>query len=119
VLPLDRAGEVCTLALEIFDAFVPLQYSEADRRVGYYFGKDRRGQLHRVPLMTLSIGVATTGAPAFPFRAEVSKLASEMKSFAKAKPGSVFARRSAAARTNRPRSPRPSVSPSASNILGT
>jgi diguanylate cyclase (GGDEF)-like protein len=91
VLPLDRAGEVCTLALEVFDAFVPLQYSEADRRVGYYFGKDRRGQLHRVPLMTLSIGVATTAHRSFRSAAEVSKLASEMKSFAKAKPGSLFA----------------------------
>jgi diguanylate cyclase (GGDEF)-like protein len=91
VLPLDRAGEVCTLALEIFDAFVPLQYSEADRRVGYYFGKDRRGQLHRVPLMTLSIGVATTAHRRFRSAAEVSKLASEMKSFAKATPGSLFA----------------------------
>jgi diguanylate cyclase (GGDEF)-like protein len=91
VLPLDRAGEVCTLALEVFDAFVPLQYSEADRRVGYYFGKDRRGQLHRVPLMTLSIGVATTAYRSFRSAAEVSKLASEMKSFAKAKPGSLFA----------------------------
>ena len=73
------------------DAFVPLQYSEADRRAGYYFGKDRRGQLHRVPLMSLSIGVATTQHRSFRSAAEVSKLASEMKSFAKAKPGSLFA----------------------------
>ena len=91
VLPLDRAAEVCSLALEVFDAFVPLQYSEADRRAGYYFGKDRRGQLHRVPLMSLSIGVATTQHRSFRSAAEVSKLASEMKSFAKAKPGSLFA----------------------------
>jgi diguanylate cyclase (GGDEF)-like protein len=91
VLPLDRAAEVCELALEIFDAFVPYQYSDADRRAGYYFGKDRRGQLHRVPLMSLSIGVATTERRRFRSAAEVSKLASEMKSFAKAKPGSLFA----------------------------
>ena len=54
-----RVGRV-RARLEVFDTFVPFQYSDADRRVGYYFGKDRRGQLHRVPLMTLSIGVATT-----------------------------------------------------------
>jgi diguanylate cyclase (GGDEF)-like protein len=91
VVPLDRAAEVCELALEIFDGFVPYQYSDADRRAGYYFGKDRRGQLHRVPLMSLSIGVATTERRRFRSAAEVSKLASEMKSFAKAKPGSLFA----------------------------
>ena len=43
----------------VFDTLVPFQYSEQDRRAGYFFGKDRRGQLHRVPLMTLSIGVVT------------------------------------------------------------
>jgi diguanylate cyclase (GGDEF)-like protein len=91
VLPLASAAAVCTLALEVFDTFVPFQYSEADRRAGYYFGKDRRGRLHRVPLMTLSIGIATTERRHFRSAAEVSKLASEMKTFAKARPGSVFA----------------------------
>lgn len=91
VLPLDHATRACELALEVFDTFVPYQYSAADRRAGYYFGKDRRGQLHRVPLMTLSIGVATTERRRFRSAAEVSRLASEMKSFAKAQPGSLFA----------------------------
>jgi diguanylate cyclase (GGDEF)-like protein len=91
VLPLAEAAATCGLALELFDSFVPYQYSDADRRAGYYFGKDRRGQLHRVPLMTLSIGVATTERRRYHNAAEVSKLASEMKSFAKAKPGSLFA----------------------------
>jgi GGDEF domain-containing protein len=91
VLPLDHAAATCELALEVFDTFVPFQYSVADRRAGYYFGKDRRGQLHRVPLMTLSIGVATTERRRFHSAAEVSRLASEMKSFAKAQPGSLFA----------------------------
>lgn len=91
VLPLDRAAPACELAIEVFDTLAPLQYSEADQRAGYYFGKDRRGQLHRVPLMSLSIGAATTERRRLRTAAEVSKLASEMKSFAKARPGSVFA----------------------------
>lgn len=91
VLPLGLARPVCELALEVFDVLVPYQYTVADRRAGYYFGKDRRGQLHRVPLMTLSIGAATTERRRFGSAAEVSRLASEMKSFAKARPGSVLA----------------------------
>lgn len=91
VLPLAYARAVCELALEVFDALVPLQYTDADRRAGYYFGKDRRGSLHRVPLMSLSIGVATTERRRFREPAEVSRLASEMKTFAKAKSGSVYA----------------------------
>ncbi len=91
VVPLNQAARVCELALDVFDTLAPHQYSDADRRAGYYFGKDRRGLLHRVPLMTLSVGVATSERRRFRSAAEVSRLASEMKSFAKARPGSFFA----------------------------
>ncbi len=91
VLPLHAAAAACALMVETFDIIAPMQYNAADRRAGYYLGKDRRGQLHRVPLMTLSVGVATTERRRFESAAEVSRLASEMKSFAKTLPGSVFA----------------------------
>lgn len=90
VVPLAAHAEICTEILAVFDALVPLQYSEQDRRAGYFFGKDRRGQLHRVPLMTLSIGVVTNAHRTFTHPAQVSELATEMKSYAKTLPGSVY-----------------------------
>jgi GGDEF domain-containing protein len=81
---------VCTEVLDVFDTLIPLQYNEQDRRAGYFFGKDRRGQLHRVPLMTLSIGIVTNRHRKFAHPAQVSELATEMKSYAKTLPGSVF-----------------------------
>ncbi len=90
VTPLDDYPPVCAEILAVFDELIPLQYSEQDRRAGYFFGKDRRGQLHRVPLMTLSIGVVTNQHRTFSHPAEVSELATEMKSYAKSLPGSVF-----------------------------
>jgi len=60
IIPFDAIPDVCGEVLEVFDTLIPYQYNEQDRRAGYYFGKDRRGQLHRVPLMTLSIGIVTT-----------------------------------------------------------
>jgi len=90
VAPVPRLTDVCAEIIEVFDLLVPFQYSEPDRRAGYYFGKDRRGQLHRVPLMTLSIGVVTNERRAFTHAAQVSELATEMKSYAKTLPGSVF-----------------------------
>ena len=74
----------------MFDTLIPLQYNDQDRRAGYFFGKDRRGQLHRVPLMTLSIGIVTNRHRRFAHPAQVSELATEMKSYAKTLPGSVF-----------------------------
>ena len=90
IIPLDAVTEVCEEVVSIFDALVPYQYSEQDRRAGYYFGKDRRGQLHRVPLMTVSIGIVTNEKRRFTHAAQVSALATEMKSYAKTLPGSVF-----------------------------
>ena len=90
VVPLEAYPTVCAEILDVFDELIPLQYNDQDRRAGYFFGKDRRGQLHRVPLMTLSIGVVTNQHRRFSHPAEVSELATEMKSYAKSLPGSVF-----------------------------
>ena len=90
LVPLEDVGPTCREIISVFDSFVPLQYSEQDRRAGYFFGKDRRGQLHRVPLMTLSIGVATKARRSFAHAAQVSDLATEMKTYAKTQPGSVY-----------------------------
>lgn len=91
IIPTAAVNEVCSTIVSTFDILVPYQYSEPDRRAGYFFGKDRRGQLHRVALMTVSIGVVTNERRHFTHAAQVSALASEMKSYAKTLPGSVFA----------------------------
>ncbi len=90
IIPVNEIPAVCTEVLSVFDTLIPYQYNEQDRRAGYYFGKDRRGQLHRVPLMTLSIGIVTNEYRRFAHPAQVSELATEMKSYAKTQPGSVF-----------------------------
>jgi len=90
IVPVSAVAETCSEIVDIFDTLVPLQYSEQDRRAGYFFGKDRRGQLHRVPLMTVSIGVVTNERRHFTHAAQVSVLATEMKSYAKTLLGSVY-----------------------------
>ena len=90
VVATQSVGEACAEIVNVFDLLIPYQYSEQDRRAGYFFGKDRRGQLHRVPLMTVSIGVVTNERRHFTHAAQVSELATEMKSYAKTLPGSVY-----------------------------
>jgi len=90
IIPATEISPVCSEILEVFDSLIPLQYNDQDRRAGYFFGKDRRGQHHRVPLMTLSIGIVTNRHRRFAHPAQVSELATEMKSYAKTLPGSVF-----------------------------
>lgn len=90
VLPVAITDQCCREIITVFDLLIPLQYSEADRRAGYFFGKDRQGQLHKVPFMTLSIGIVTSERRIFTHPAQVSALATEMKNYAKTLTGSVF-----------------------------
>lgn len=89
-VPLDIFETCCREIISIFDTLIPFQYSEDDRRAGFFWGKDRRGQLHRIPLMTLSIGVVTNRHRSFTHTAQVGELATEMKAYAKTKEGSIY-----------------------------
>ena len=91
LVPLDCVSAACDLLVQRADEILPARYSALDRQAGYFFGKDRRGRLDRVALMTLSIGVVTNARRRFLSAAQVSELATEMKTFAKTLPGSVWA----------------------------
>ena len=90
IVPYDSITDTCEEITSTFDLLVPYQYSEPDRRAGYFFGKDRRGVLDRVPMMTLSIGVVTNAQRTFTEPRQVSRLATEMKTYAKTLDGSVY-----------------------------
>ena len=90
IIPFAAVNHVCGEIISTFDALITYQYSETDRRAGYFFGKDRRGILDRVPLMTLSIGVVTNAQRPLKEARQISQLATEMKSYAKTLEGSVF-----------------------------
>ncbi len=90
IIPYERVADICGEITSVFDLLVPYQYSEPDRRAGYFFGKDRRGVLDRVPLMTLSIGVVSNVQRTFREPRQVSRLATEMKTYAKSLTGSVY-----------------------------
>lgn len=89
-VPLEFLEPVCDEIIQLFDELAPYQYSPEDRKAGYFLGKDRRGTIHRIPLMTLSIGIVTNHMQQFSHTAQVSELAAEMKTYAKTLPGSVY-----------------------------
>jgi len=91
LVPYDCVPAACDLLVQRADEILPARYSAHDRNAGYFFGKDRRGRLDRVPLMTLSIGVVTNARRRFTSAAQISELVTEMKTYAKTLPGSVWA----------------------------
>lgn len=90
IVPVEHLEVTCDEIIRLFDELIPYQYTEEDRRAGYFLGKDRRGHIHRIPLMTLSIGVVTNQFQIFEHTGQISELAAEMKTYAKSLPGSVY-----------------------------
>jgi GGDEF domain-containing protein len=89
-VPLPHLESTCDEIIRLFDELIPYQYTEEDRRAGYFLGKDRRGNIHRIPLMALSIGVVTNQFQVFEHTGQISELAAEMKAYAKSLPGSKY-----------------------------
>ena len=89
-VPLAYLEPCCEEVITLFDELIPYQYTEEDRATGYFLGKDRRGNVHRIPLMTLSVGVVTNQIHQFTHTGQVSELAAEMKTYAKSLPGSKY-----------------------------
>jgi diguanylate cyclase (GGDEF)-like protein len=87
----DRAEAVAREVIARFDALAPTLYDEEDRRRGGIEAEDRQGKVRAFPVLSISIGIATTDARAFAHRAEAVGIATELKNFAKRQAGSSFA----------------------------
>jgi len=85
------AAVVAQAIVERFDQEAPERYDEADRAQGFIEVTNRRGELQRFPLLSVSIGIASTETRKFLHYAEAVAVATEMKSFTKAEVGSSWA----------------------------
>ena len=77
--------------VERFDACAADFYDDEDRARGYVEVTNRRGELQRFPVITISIGIATTEKRNFQHYAEAVAVATEMKQFTKGATGSSWA----------------------------
>jgi diguanylate cyclase (GGDEF)-like protein len=87
----ELAERIAETIIARFDAGAAEQYDEADRALGFIEVTNRRGEIQRFPLVSVSIGVASSARRTFSHYAEVVAVATEMKSFTKATAGSSWA----------------------------
>jgi diguanylate cyclase (GGDEF)-like protein len=86
-----NAAVVAQGIVERFDKMAPDLYDTDDRERGYVEVTNRRGELQRFPMLTVSIGIATTDHRNFQHYAEAVAVATEMKQFTKGSTGSSWA----------------------------
>ena len=89
----ENVEMICGEITHTFDRAIPNYYNEKDREKGYIITRDRRSNLLRFPIMTLSIGIATNENLKIEHYAEIVEIAAKMKSYAKSieeRNGSIF-----------------------------
>jgi diguanylate cyclase (GGDEF)-like protein len=87
----DAARSVADAIVRSFDEQVVHLYDEEDRERGYIEKEDRAGVLQRYPMLSMSIGIASTEIRPISTPAEAASIAVEMKRFAKGVNGSIWA----------------------------
>lgn len=87
----EHAPQIADRLIEVFDGQAGTFYDEVDAEKGYIEIENRRGDMQRYPIVSISIGVSSTDRREFSHYAEVVAVAAEMKEFTKRTPGSVWA----------------------------
>jgi diguanylate cyclase (GGDEF)-like protein len=87
----ETAEEVAKRVCERFDQDRALYYEDEDLDRGFVRMEDRKGIEQDIPLVTVSVGIATTSRRAFAHYGEAVAVATEMKQFAKRDGGSSYA----------------------------
>lgn len=87
----ERVDRICSALIDTFDQTISQIYTPEDHRRGYISASDRYGILRRFGLMTISIGVVTTERRSFDDEELLTRVAAEMKRYAKEQGGSTYA----------------------------
>jgi DNA-binding response OmpR family regulator len=87
----ERIQSLCERVIARFDGEVRGLYEPTDLKRGYLQGVDRHGVVRRFPITSLAIGGVTNTHRTFSDPDEISRIAAEMKGFAKTRPGSRYA----------------------------
>jgi diguanylate cyclase (GGDEF)-like protein len=87
----ELAEDVARSICDRFDACRIGFYEPEDLERGYVRMEDRKGVMQDIPLVGVSVGIASSTRRAFAHYGEAVAVATEMKQFAKREPGSTYA----------------------------
>ena len=86
----ECVDEVCKRIVDDFDRSIPSFYTQDDLNKGYIIVKNREGKVTAIPMLTISIGVATNKKHAFTHVGQIIQIATELKTYAKSFPRSIY-----------------------------
>ncbi len=90
VIPSELIEPVCRWTILTFDALIPYRYEPEDRKQGFITTFNRRGDIERFPILTLSIAVTINTNGKFSHIGEMSKMLADLKKAVKRHEGSNY-----------------------------
>lgn len=81
----DLANKICEKVIHDFDQISPTFYNQEDRANGFIVGLDRQNNIHKIPLLSVSIGVVTNTTRNITHVAQISEIGADLKKLAKSK----------------------------------
>ena len=82
--------KICKKIIDTFDASVPNFYNEKDKKTGFIIAPDRKGEIQKIPLISISIGIVTNLKRKITHVAQIGEIGAELKSYAKSIEGSNY-----------------------------
>ncbi len=86
----ENVDAICKGIISDFDRKILMLYTKEDRENGYILTQDRRGNVNKYPIMSISIAVVSNEHRHFENHTKVAEAAAQVKMKAKAIPGSVY-----------------------------
>ncbi|HVP37188.1 MAG TPA: diguanylate cyclase [Terriglobales bacterium] len=90
IIPADKVDKVCSEVVRTFDNKIICGYKSKDLKRGYIVTKNRKGQLERFPILTLSISVVINKNRMFKHIGEIFHMLNDLKKYTKSLPGSKY-----------------------------
>lgn len=79
----NLTDKICEKIIHDFDKISPSFYNQEDRENGFIVGYDRQNQIHKIRLLSVSIGVVTNETRDITHVAQVGEIGAELKKLAK------------------------------------
>jgi diguanylate cyclase (GGDEF)-like protein len=77
------ADKICEKTIHDFDHLSKSFYNQEDRDNGFIIGYDRQSKIHKIPLLSISIGVVTNETRQITHVAQIGEIGAELKKLAK------------------------------------
>ena len=79
----ELSDKICEKIIHDFDKLSPAFFNQEDRKNGFITGYDRQKNIHKIPLLSISIGVVTNQMREIIHVAQIGEIGAELKKLAK------------------------------------